>query len=122
MRVLLSIKPEFADKIFSGEKKFEFRKKIFRNEVKTIVVYVTSPVSKIVGEFEIVQILEDDPQSLWLRTRDKAGISQTFFYDYFKGKTRAIAIEVGKTLRYNRVRNPYSENKKFTPPQSFCYI
>ena len=28
MTVLLSIKPEFADKIFSGEKKYEYRKYI----------------------------------------------------------------------------------------------
>ena len=29
MKVLLSIKPEFADKIFNGTKKYEFRKEIF---------------------------------------------------------------------------------------------
>jgi hypothetical protein len=32
MKVVLSIKPEFANKIFDGTKKFEFRKSIFKNE------------------------------------------------------------------------------------------
>ena len=36
MKVVISIKPEFANKIFDGTKKFEFRKSIFKNEdVKT---------------------------------------------------------------------------------------
>ena len=39
MTVLLSIKPEFAEKIFNGTKKFEFRKSIFKNtDVKKVVV------------------------------------------------------------------------------------
>ena len=32
MKVLLSIKPEFAEKIFNGTKKYEFRKSIFKNK------------------------------------------------------------------------------------------
>ena len=54
MRVLLSIKPEFAELIFKGTKKFEFRKSIFKNsEIKTVVVYASSPMQKVIGEFEI---------------------------------------------------------------------
>ena len=30
MKVLLSIKPEFVEKIFSGEKRFEYRKFAFK--------------------------------------------------------------------------------------------
>lgn len=60
MKVLLSIKPEYAQKIFAGEKKYEYRKRIFkRNDVDMIVVYVTKPVGKVVGEFEIAEILEE---------------------------------------------------------------
>ena len=40
IEVLLSIKPKFAASIFSGNKKFEFRKAIFRNaRVKKVYVY-----------------------------------------------------------------------------------
>lgn len=34
MEVLLAIKPEFVEKIFSGEKKYEFRKVVFKKEVR----------------------------------------------------------------------------------------
>lgn len=42
---LLSIKPEYVDKIFSGKKGYEHRKAIFKQDIKTIVVYSTQPVS-----------------------------------------------------------------------------
>lgn len=58
MKVLLSIKPEFAFKIFDGTKHFEFRKVIFKNpNVNIVVVYASSPVQQVIGEFEIETIL-----------------------------------------------------------------
>ena len=58
MKVILSIKPQFAEKIFEGSKKFEFRRSIFKNpNVKIIIVYGSAPISKIIGEFEIEEIL-----------------------------------------------------------------
>ncbi len=122
MKALLSIKPEFAEKIFSGEKRFEFRKTSFRQEVTCVVVYVTAPVGKIIGEFEIEQILEDAPRPLWKRTKQKAGITAAFFFDYFKGRKKAVAIEVRRPTRYAQEINPYEGGKRFNPPQSFRYI
>ena len=54
MKVLLSINPPYVDKIFNGEKKFEYRRAIFKdNSVDTIVIYSTSPIKKVVGEFKV---------------------------------------------------------------------
>ena len=59
MKIILSIKPEFAAKIFEGTKKYEFRRAIFKNKnVKKVVVYASSPVQKIIGEFEIEDIIK----------------------------------------------------------------
>lgn len=122
MKVLLSIKPEFAEKIFSGEKGFEFRKTIFSRDVSCIVLYVTAPVGKIVGEFTVLNILEDTPSSLWQQTHAQAGISKQFFFTYFKGRKKAFAIEIGNPHRYEKAIDPYSFGKKFVPPQSFRYL
>ena len=66
MKVLLSIKPEFADKIFNGTKKYEYRRSIFKKkEVKTVVVYASSPIQKIIGEFE--EKIEDGKHILSLK-------------------------------------------------------
>lgn len=122
MKALLSIKPEFAEKIFSGEKGFEFRKATFSRDVSSIVLYVTAPVGKIVGEFNVVSILEDTPASLWEQTRDQAGISKRFFFTYFKGRKKAFAIEIGNPRKYEKAIDPYRLDQKFVPPQSFRYL
>lgn len=122
MKVLLSIKPEFANKIFSGEKKFEFRKRAFRNmEVHTVVVYSTMPVGKIIGEFTIKKIHQDSPESIWTKTKRFSGIDEGFFKHYYDGRELAVAIEVEKPVLYKEPINPKEAFKNFTAPQSFMY-
>ena len=82
--VLLSIKPEFAKKIFAGTKKFEFRKSIFKYQnINKIIVYVSSPVKKVIGEFLIDKILIDDIDTLWNITSAHSGITKEFYQEYF---------------------------------------
>ena len=122
MKVLLSIKPEFADKIFGGTKKYEFRRSIFKKkEVKTIVVYASSPVQKIIGEFEIETIIKEELNRLWELTKDLSGISEDYFFEYFRNKEAGFAIKIKRTKKYN---TPLSIKEDFnaTPPQSFMYL
>lgn len=122
MRVLLSIKPQYAEKIFSGEKKYEFRRSIFKEpDIKTIVVYASSPVQRIIGEFDVDCVLCATPSKLWKQTKRAAGITEKDFFQYFTGKHTAYAIKLGKVRRY---RTAVSLKDKFevAPPQSFVYI
>ena len=122
MRVLLSIKPEFANLIFEGSKRFEFRKSIFKNnDIKTVVVYASSPVQKVIGEFEIEHIISDDLDSLWAKTKKFAGISRAYFDEYYVDKEIGFAIKIKKTKKY---RNPLCLKKDLglLPPQSFLYL
>lgn len=121
-KVLLSIKPEFAEKIFSGEKRYEFRKTLFKSpSIKKIVVYASSPVKKVIGEFIIDDILHLRIEELWDKTKNEAGISKEQFLQYFYGKEFGYAIKVGYVKKYNKGQG--IENFGFThPPQSFYYI
>lgn len=122
MKVLLSIKPEYANKIFNGSKKFEFRRTIFKeSSVKTIVVYASSPVKRIIGEFEIENILLEELDILWKKTKKFAGIEEQFFYKYFTEKKAGYAIKIKNTRLY---KNPVSLQEKYNvePPQSFLYL
>lgn len=122
MKVLLSIKPKYAFKIFEGTKKYEFRKVIFkRPNIKTIVVYASSPVKKVIGEFEIDDILMSTPEQIWQKTKKKSGISEEFFYEYFSNKETAYAIKIKKTTKYEK---PLDLKEEFDlyPPQSFAYL
>lgn len=123
MKVLLSIKPEFAEMIFDGSKKYEFRKVIFRNRnVSTVVVYASSPVQKVIGEFDIDFILEDYLDSLWVKTKDFAGIDETYFNDYFAYKEKGYAIKIKKVKRYSKNLCIKKDFNIDFPPQSFIYL
>ncbi len=122
MKVLLSIKPEFAFKIFDGEKKFEFRKVIFKNpDIRTVVVYASSPVQQVIGEFEIDDILSSTPNEIWELTKKYSGISEIYFHEYFENRLVAHAIKIKNTKRYKK---PMSLKDDFNvlPPQSYLYL
>lgn len=123
MKVLLSIKPQFVAEIFNGNKKFEYRKAIFKNkDVKTIVIYATMPIGKIVGEFDIDHILEDSPFSIWEETKQYSGITEEFYDSYFNGRDKAFAIKIKSLKEYSEPICPYTTYDNFTAPQSFKYI
>jgi predicted transcriptional regulator len=121
MKVLLSIKPEFADKIFLGIKKYEFRKSIFKNRgINKVIVYASSPISKIVGEFDIESILHEELNILWEETKEHAGIEKQYFYNYFSKKDFGFAIKIKSFKKYDIPINIQTLGK--TPPQSFLYL
>jgi len=68
MKVLLSIKREFVEQIMNGTKKYEYRKRIFKQDVDSVVIYSTMPVGRIVGEFKIESILKQSPDEIWSQT------------------------------------------------------
>ena len=121
MKVVLSIKPEFANKIFDGTKKFEFRKAIFKNDkIKTVIVYASSPVQKVIGEFEIEKIINHDLNTLWGMTQNYSGISEDYFYQYFAEKEIGYAIKIKKTKKY-KIPKCLRADFNLLPPQSFAY-
>ena len=122
MTALLSIKPEFAEAIFDGTKKFEFRKVKFRKNVDKVKVYATKPVGKIIGEFMIDDILEASPEELWDKTSMDAGIDKERYLKYFSGKNTGFAIKIKHANKYKKAICPYLEYPNFVAPQSFTYI
>ena len=122
MQVILSIKPEFANKIFNGTKKFEFRRTLFKKkEVSKIVVYASAPISKVIGEFEIENIVHENLTALWNKTSKHSGISLKYYSDYFQGKEAGYAIEVKNPRKYEE-QLCIKENYGIRPPQSFAYL
>ncbi|MBF0329950.1 MAG: hypothetical protein HQL10_12390 [Nitrospirae bacterium] len=122
MKVLLSIKPEYAEKILDGEKKYEFRRTVFRDtSIKKVVIYASSPIKRVIGEFEIDSIIALGIDALWKKTMHCAGIEKDFYYNYFYGKKIGYAIKVKKTRRYRKHIGLNELNVKY-PPQSFLYL
>lgn len=117
MNVILSIKPEYVAEIKAGRKRFEFRKTIFRQKVEKVYIYASSPVSKVVGEFEPVDVITGNPAAVWKQTSKLSGITKAFYDEYFSGKQTAYAIVIQNLKMYDKVKT-----LPFHAPQSFRYI
>lgn len=122
MNAILSIKPEYAMKLLSGEKLFEYRKTVFRRPVEKVYIYASSPICMIVGEFRIDDVLEATPNELWASTRSASGVNRSFFFRYFKGKKMAYAIKVKDIVSYSTPVSPYNICQNFRAPQNYIYL
>ena len=123
MNVILSIRPTFCQMIFDGQKRFEYRKRVFnRLNVDKVYVYASKPISKIVGYFTIKRIIEDSPSMVWELTHEHGGISKKQFNDYFKGCKMAHAIEIDEVVELGTPIVPKEVIKNFTAPQNFMYL
>lgn len=119
--ILISIKPEFVVSIMDGKKKYEFRKMACKKSVDKIVIYSTSPVSKVVGEADVETVLIDTPDKIWQETKEQAGINQQFFYKYYEGRTQAVAYKLSNVQAYSSPKLLKEYGLKCAP-QSFCYL
>ena len=119
--ILLSIKPEYAEKILAGTKKYEYRRRLANRPVNKIVVYITEPFMQIVGEVQVLNTLSGAPTSLWERTKENAGICRAKYRNYFKGCKYAYAYHLGNIVRYESPKK-LAEINIHQPPQSFIYL
>ena len=119
--ILLAIKPEFVERIFSGDKKFEFRRSIARRAVDKIVIYATRPVCAVVGAVDVCGVISGAPDYVWTKTCDFAGIEREFFDSYFNGRNVSYAYKLGHVVRFEVPRS-LSEFGVRTAPQSFIYV
>ncbi len=119
--ILLSIKPKYAQQIIDGNKRYEFRRTIAKNDINTIIIYSSFPVQKIVGKASVKSIISNKPSTLWGLVKQWAGIRRKDFDEYFKGKDIAYAYELGEVAIFKKPKN-LSDYGFNTAPQSFMYI
>ena len=126
MMLLLSIRPNYVQGIFSGKKTVELRKRRPSVEDDTSVfIYSTSPVCEIVGSATISHIEIDSPASLWSRVQWLCGVNKAEYDEYFRGSEQSVGIFLKKPLLFvepfslETLRNLWPG---FHPPQQFQYL
>ena len=122
MKLLLSIKPKYADKIFEGTKKYELRKNIWKFGTQNIVVvYSSEKVKKVIGEFLTTEVISASPEEIWTNYKNELGIEEKVFFEYYKGKKIAFAIRIDEVIKYDK---PFELNKirKIRAPQTYMYL
>jgi predicted transcriptional regulator len=123
--IIMSIKPKYADMIFSGKKKVEFRKINIKNIDNDgwIYIYASSPIKQIIGRFKIKEIYISDIDNLWdWYSPAEKGIKIDEFYNYFKNKTTGYGFRLKEIQKFEKAIDPYKYILNFKPPQSFKYI
>lgn len=123
MNVILSIRPTFCKMILSGQKVYEYRKRIFtRSDVDKVYVYASKPICKIVSFFTIDEVIEDTKTNIWAKTHIGSGINKEYFDAYFKNCDMAHAIKIGEVVKLDNPIDPKEVIKDFHAPQNFMYV
>ena len=124
MSVILSIKPKWAEKILSGEKQIELRKKLWNNKrkIKRAYLYASSPIKKFVGFIDIESVFKERIEFLWLFSKNFSCLSKQEFDKYFSGHSHGSCIVIKEAKRFRNPIDPKEIIPDFKPPQNFCYI
>jgi len=123
---MLSVRPEHADKIFSGVKTVELRRlcpKLAKGDL--VLVYVSSPIKSLVGGFRVDKVLAERPQSLWAKVQFQSGLTREEFDLYYLGARIGYGIVISEAWRLPKPLSLYHLKALwpgFRPPQSYCYL
>lgn len=124
--LLLSIRPKYANLIFSGRKKIELRRVRPRLQKGGLVlIYVSSPVKALMGGFQVRKVIEGTPKYLWSTVGAESGVTKKEFEDYYSGLSLGFAIFSSKIWQLKQPINLTDLKKRwshFSPPQGYRYI
>lgn len=124
--LLLSIKPEHALRIFTGEKRAELRRTCPALEQGDFVlVYASQPRKALIGFFEVEATIQETPEELWARYGKMTAVPRHAFDTYLEGARSACAILIAKAYPFDnavpldRIR---SLLPRFHPPRGYAYL
>jgi predicted transcriptional regulator len=123
--LVLSIGPEYANKIVSGTKTVELRRRFSKRWIGCrTVVYATSPEKRLVGEARIANVVAGDPDRIWSTFGRELGCSRRELDDYVGNSPEVFALVLDDVVRYAepiplRVLEHLIASD-IDPPQSYC--
>jgi predicted transcriptional regulator len=122
--VILSIRPDYASSILTGQKTVELRRRFpLSMRGATAYIYVTSPTKALVGQLNIAEIQCLPLPALWKQHGKAASIQKRAFFAYFDGRDEGFALQIARVRPLAR-QLPLMELRErfgFIPPQSFAY-
>lgn len=121
MDILISIKPEYTEKILNNTKHYELRRSFSKKEINKLIIYSTSPKSRVVWEVKVEKVIYRPIDELRNLTKYKSCVSKESFYKYFKWKEYWYAIKLINPIQYSTPKELKNYKIK-RPPQNYCYI
>jgi predicted transcriptional regulator/DNA-binding XRE family transcriptional regulator len=123
--VVLSIRPQYSERIIDGSKTVELRRRFPVSAPKGTIAYIysTSPTRAMVGAAEITNVLKLPVEEIWDRFESKAFIAKDDFDRYFAGTRNGFVLlfEHAKAFSHPIPLSELREQFGFEAPQSFLY-
>lgn len=123
--LFIAVKPEYANKLISGEKDIELRKtKPHVQAGDYAIIYASAPAKAIWGFGRIKSIILCSPQEMWANYSTRLGINEQDFLVYYSGSDKSVGIE----FEMIKSINPISLDElrrvdpNFHPPQIYRYV
>ena len=124
--LLLSLKPAYADLVFSGLKTAELRRRITRHaEGRDVFIYVSSPEQRLRGGFRVDKVWEGTPDMIWREVRHLARVDEATFASYYEGRSKAFALNIAYAWQNKHPLSLATLRSKFpgfVVPQSWRYL
>ncbi len=120
-KVILSIKPKYAEAILTGEKTVELRRRPLNlHQGDQVALYASYPVKAIIGAFTVKKVVTKKIVDLYDMIEAMACISSDEFSLYFAGTDTGCAIFIqGFTSISERIP---LEALGLKAPQSYRYV
>jgi len=124
--VVLSIHPQYSEKILEERKTVELRRRfpVPGQSGISLYIYSTSPVQAMVGVARIKEVQELPVQQIWTEFKENALIKHKDFRKYFRGLKSGFVLILydikpfPQQIPLRRLREEFG----FEPPQSFLYV
>ena len=119
---LISIHPEFAERILNGEKQVELRRSKLHGAISHLVIYATAPIGAVLGWVRVTSVESASPTKVWDTHKNHAGVTRARFREYFRGCHLAVAIQISdpEPLPTPLYLDQISEG--LSAPQSWRYL
>jgi predicted transcriptional regulator len=95
--VLLSVRSPHVERLLSGAKTVEFRRRPWRvPDGTTVLVYESRDRRAIVGSLVVESTAVGSRSAMWTSYGARSGLTRREYREYFAGASVAVAISVGR--------------------------
>lgn len=121
--VMLSIRPDHASQIFTGDKRAELRKS-FPPGTRVVFLYETLPVSAVTGAFVVREAVRAPvPDAVALA--EAHGVDRARAQSYYGERSNGWVVRIGLAARFDapvRLDEMRRLDHYFSVPQTFAYL
>jgi predicted transcriptional regulator len=123
--LFIAVKPEYANKLISGEKDIELRKtKPHVQAGDYAIIYASAPAKVVLGYGKIKRIILCSPQEMWANFSSRLGIKEQDYLMYYKNSNKSVGIEFEMIKPINPISLAELRrvDPNFHPPQIYRYV